>query len=201
MAVSLVSTGVQFPDSTIQTTAAGASAMNLISTTTASGASTVDLALTGGYTNYTIMGAQVRGNGFGGSIGIAYTTNNFSSVSTWQSVLANGYTPGGPSGTYFTNNNDVTWIFGQSLSVPYANSTMGASFTVTIYNPASSTLNKQMFGQMGGRAALDFYNCGVSVQGVAYNFADSLIAPINGLRIYLGNSKVVSGLFKLYGIS
>jgi hypothetical protein len=78
---------------------------------------------------------------------------------------------------------------------------MGASFTVTIYNPASSTLNKQMFGQMGGRAALDYYNCGVSVQGVAYNFADSIIAPVNGLRLYLNNSKLISGLFKLYGIS
>lgn len=62
MAVSLVSTGVQFPDSTIQTTAASASPMVLLTTTTASGATSYDLftsSFSNTYTQY-LMTYQIN---------------------------------------------------------------------------------------------------------------------------------------------
>jgi hypothetical protein len=66
MATSLVSTGVQFPDATIQTTAAGASPMVLLTTTTASGATSYNLftsSFSNTYTQYKIIYTIIKTTG------------------------------------------------------------------------------------------------------------------------------------------
>ena len=63
MPTSLVSTGVQFPDSTIQTTAAGASTMTLVATATSTSGTTLTFTgLTSSYKKYIIYFNNVRNN-------------------------------------------------------------------------------------------------------------------------------------------
>ena len=100
MAVSLVSTGVQFPDSTIQTTAASASPVTLVQSINFSGQSTFSFALDfatypGGYE---LIWCNVAGSNNGAASVIEYSTNNgssysaFSSTSTTVKLNASTYT-------------------------------------------------------------------------------------------------------------
>lgn len=120
MAVSLVSTGVQFPDSTIQTTAASASPMVLLTTTTASGATSYNLftsSFSNTYTQYKILYTIIK------TTGSDINYNRFRLILDGSQVTT-GNVYGGVN-TTFNGLNTATFTYASSGSgtadIPYAN--------------------------------------------------------------------------------
>lgn len=202
MATSLVSTGVQFPDSTIQTTAASPSSSSLLSTVTASGASTVDIAVPNGYSNYQLVGYNIYSNGTYGNINIAYTPDSFSTIKTWWGQLNFGYSTTGYGAS--TTGSNVNYIFGNQAHAPdigVYSYYPGFAFSATLYNPKSTTQPKNMHGIMNGWGfwGASYTGWGVTTGSLLSTGTDGN-AAINGLRVYLGNSRLIYGTFKLYGV-
>lgn len=192
MAVSLVSTGVQFPDSTIQTTAASASAVTLISTTNASAATTVDIPITGSYSTYKLVISNVRPSSQA-YLRFKYTTDNFSTVNDFNVGSGFGFTFG-----YGT----VNWDGNNQLhqgEIQSSNTSMG--FELTLYGFNSSSLRKTLFNNASGITTIGGYSRPLVAFSSAVGY-DSTIA-FNGLRFYMYYSGTITttGTFKLYGYS
>jgi hypothetical protein len=191
MAVSLISTGVQFPDSSIQTTAAGASGMVLISTTSTTSAAQVDIPLTGSYAFYTILGSNIRGVSVNDYVQYVYTTNNFSTTSNFSFGQGIAWITGlGPTGWDSKNLLSVYQIdSGQAGLI--LNMTLGNSPTV------SNSLNKSVVFTSSG--SLRYGGSRVDYSGTGGGEGTGGSA-INGIRFYLFGSNM-RGTFKLYGMN
>lgn len=201
MATSLVSTGVQFPDSTIQTTAATASPpspLTLISTTTADAVTTVDIPITGSYAFYDLVVISYRANSAGAYIQFKYTQDNFATFPTWAGTTAYG---GSLQGVYFVNTQSSYNVFGTAMSPQNTGNpafNVGMSFRTTCYNFNSSTRHKMISSNLTGRADVVGYIGAVHVTAGAHTIGDQ-VAPVNGIRINAGNGVAISCIVKLYG--
>lgn len=192
MAVSLISTGVQFPDSTIQTTASGASGLNLVTTVTASGAATADVenAMTA-YDRYVITFDGVTSSVAPGSlyatlkIGGTYRTDAFY---YWV------------GGQFYSGTSSTTYIRahpGSSMTLVQNQFDTGASNNVSGYiylSTPSSATHKRVWGQLaytfqGGGGFRD------TVFGGQYENIPS--STLTGVRFYTDGT--ITGTFRLYG--
>ena len=203
MAVSLVSTGVQFPDSTIQTTAAagGASVLTLISTTVLPGSATT-LTITTGisttYTKYKIVFQGFRGTNdnppqmrfyAGGSID---TTSNYGSC---------GYIQVGA-----TNTASNTTAFGAMLPASAAQIFTGFSGKPgalylevdidTIFNNSSDGFQIKAISRF---SVSTFNSTRSGVMGMAYNGSSGNNAAVTGINIF--NMGTLNGTVSIYGVT
>lgn len=193
MAVSLVSTGVQFPDASIQTTAAGASAVTLISTLTTTGTTTVDIALTGSYKNYKIVGSNVFPSDSAQAVIQFYSTyDNFATVQEFNIGAGAGYAVFNSFNTFIGYNRIIA---GNALQ----SGNGGVCFEMTLYNPKSTNRHKQMTCISGGITAIGAYTGATTGQSTATKYGTT--DQINGIRFYMYYSGTIStaGTFSLYG--
>lgn len=196
MAVSLVSTGVQFPDSTIQTTAAGASGLTLISTTTASG-SPSQVNITSGfsstYNDYLIIFENVRLTGVSSSGGLMriYIGGSVKTSSDYafqqvvaQSAVGINRVAGIDSVYSFVDIFDTVGIGSGQLLLTNTNA------TDNLY-----TGNYQFFATNPSASGGNNFSLG--------SFGNSISGPITGIRFYWasGSATFLSGTFKLYGLA
>jgi hypothetical protein len=192
MPTSLVSTGVQFPDSTIQTTAASAGTSTLITTVTATASATVNLAFSGSYYAIQIIGTDIYPLSSSRNIEIRYTTNNFSTVNFWSQGQSESYVTGigdtAIGATQFTN---------QYLYIP-SNEYPGVMVDFMMYMPSSTTAVKSMVGTIACVYEQGGYPKNWSGQYIGYT--PSLFTAINGIQFKptAGNMR---GTFKVYGLS
>jgi hypothetical protein len=194
MAVSLVSTGVQFPDATIQTTAVSPAGVVLISNTTATNSATVDLTFTGSYTNYQLIMSQVRSvTGTAAVPQLAISTNSFSSLQTWGGG-------GGWGNLAGSSNGWVSWDTTGGYSFTFTNADYNRDPGVVanlIFPNAKAALYKSCTGTLGARLGYQGYDR----QMVGANFSawtTSTTAAITGVRIYMTSGNI-KGVFSLYG--
>jgi hypothetical protein len=192
MAVSLVSTGIQFPDSTIQTTAATGSSPKwiFISNSAASGGTAVEIQLSSSYLVYKIFytGFYTNSNGalecqFSADSGASYYTTGYQ----WGTIGGNPVTAQSTSGqasgricegNINSGNQPSTGVYGE----------------LTIYPGNSTDFNRPTLGGFsvpfnGGRVP---FFAGVTL---ATN------TTINRIKFIMNTSVGMFGNFSLYGIS
>lgn len=193
MAVSLVSTGVQFPDSTIQTTAAGASAMVKIQTQTFSGSSGVDFTsgLTSTYKNYMFVLTNLQLGTPNGDFRMNFSSNGGSTyavgidyIYTSQNVNTNAWS----YTQYNTNSPGYAIVAGQL----YTDGTTALSGTILLGDPSGTSLRKYATCNFSGRNGT-----GIPVPYLAAVQANTTSA-INAIR-FTGTGNI-SGTIILYGL-
>lgn len=175
-----------------------AGATTLIATYTPSNASTVDIAITGSYSSYQIIGTNITASGSSATVLAYYTTNNFSSVSQWQGgigTIKNSASAGGP--TYFDGSQ---YLCGSANSITYTGGAVAGIMVNVLYSNLTGSNLKLVVGSFGGMMADGSGYNGYAVGNVS-QMTTSITTAINGIRFYLGNSRLISGTFKLYGIS
>lgn len=194
MSVSLVSTGVQFPDSTIQTTAAGASGLTLISTTTSAGGSgTFDITtgFSSTYDDYIIIGENITLGGRSSDTQYlrVYTNGTLQTGYAYNYVNLFGI---GSASTFRSYNTQVATF------VDFYDTSVG-SFQLTLTNTNSTSGKTQgiaLFGCNDGTTL-----SGVNVSVVTFN--NTSTNALTGIRLFWGTG---SGTFnsgavlKLYGV-
>ena len=186
MAVSLVSTGIQFPDSTIQTTAAtagAAGAMVFISNTTASAAANVDITgFDSTYNTYVIECAN-----FSTNTSIVLAARFFAS----GSIHSGNYVTNGVSTTSTTGSNGTYMepCFDRNFS-----GGISAPFRITIQRNPDNTKHQAVFD-------VSFNNSGTYSGARTVGMNETSIT-LSGIRFYdrYSFTSSLSGTFKLYGI-
>lgn len=192
MAVSLVSTGIQFPDSTIQTTAAGGSAMVFITSATASNSSTLDIenAMTA-YGMYVIIATGLNMSNTGYLQAQLKISGSYQTGTTYYWVTNRAQSPATPqtgSGIDFIRLSD-----GNSLP---SNTSYGMMLTMYLPNPSSSqykTTSSVLSGFDANLTAIDFYNGAGGFRGST--------GALTGVRFFCNNARTFNGVFRLYGIA
>ena len=194
MAVSLVSTGVQFPDATIQTTAVSPAGVVLISNTTATNSATVDLTFTGSYTNYLLVMSQVRPISSSAAVPqLGFSTNSFTSLTPWTQGGGWGVLPGSSSGW-------VSWDTsgGYTFAFPNASYNQDPGVVASFMFPnAKGTGYKSATGTLGSRVYYNSYDR-IFFGGNWSVWTTSTTAAITGVRIYMTTGNI-KGVFSLYG--
>ena len=192
MAVSLVSTGIQFPDSTIQTTAATAGAapgMVLISSTNATASSTISAlsAFSSTYDNYLIIGD-----------GLSPASNAILQmrVAVAGSVVTSSYKWTVSNAT--SMDSDSWWnVFYTTL---LSSSTNGCSFAMYLYDVNSTTRYKTMNSvALGYRSSSSTWQ-GSTIYGVFDNSGST--AALTGIQLGFfstGVNFLAQGNVKIYG--
>ena len=190
MATSLVSTGVQFPDSTIQTTAAGASGLTLLSTVTASGASQADF--TGlsptAYMYYQLIGKNILPS-TQMTLELLVSTNNGSSFVT------TGYS------NYFGGFGTSSYDGGRQLSAAVIaiagihNTSWRGNIVINLFPNASGgyfSMNALNFG------TADYFS--TITGGITGGGNNASTTAVNAVRLR-PSTGTFSGTFKLYGVA
>ena len=194
MAVSLISTGVQFPDATIQTTAAGASGLVYVSQVVASNSSTVDFTGLTAYDNYLVI---------------------FSKVFPDTPSIINFYmrTSTNNGSTYASTNYKWTLDLGNAV----INQTTGVADATNIWlspdNMNASVPSSQISGQvtlnLKNGTSYDFFAWGQSTEindnpnfriAASYSYRAETSAT-NAIRFRFSSGNITSGTFRLYGIA
>jgi hypothetical protein len=189
MATSLVSTGVQFPDSSIQTTAAGAGgAWVFLSTVTATGASTADIESTfdSTYDTYCIIANDVSlstGSILNArlKIGGTYETSNY--------AFATNVTSGS---SYSGSTGGSTSSIEIATNINKAFSAANVFFTMTVYSPTLSLRKIVTWSGAHGSNAQ-----GNTASGVAQQTTQN---TLTGVRFLSVSGGTITGTFRLYGI-
>lgn len=192
MAVSLVSTGVQFPDSTIQTTAAGASgSLVYLSSVTASSSATVDLETTFNSTydqylitisavlpatNAVFFGVQFKQGG-------SYRTANYRYHTGYLRTTTEAYAA----------------MQSSSASSILLGPDMGNSF-VSNYHLVISTPTVADMPRIFGHGSSWFTVNGIIVQDLVGGYQADTSGAIQGVRFLMSSGNIASGVFRLYGI-
>jgi len=206
MAVSLVSTGVQFPDNTIQTTAAGGSSSPwvYISTTTASNAASI--ALTSGidatYNTYMVVIDYLYG------------------AATDQDLLFKIYYNGSLQNlnyyfsTYGQRNNTGSGFYDNGVNVSrtqmngngplYMQGSRNDSIrgTLMLYNPASSGTTTYKAFEWNLMAPIYISSANAGTLGWVKGWGQNLSAnnlPLTGFQFYASSNNIY-GQFHLYGL-
>jgi hypothetical protein len=178
MPTSLVSTGVQFPDSTIQTTAAGASAIAVVQTVTAnntSGTLSLPSCFTSTYTRYIVQCSRlVMPSNFVG-VTLNFTNNN---GSTFQGMV------GGYTGQITGGNNAGVGA-------------LGMNFSLIVSNPRDTTAPvvvglTQLYYPEGNQPGESYSN------GATFRTSTN---GTTGFRLVLSGGNWVSGQIKVWGLT
>lgn len=204
MAVSLVSTGVQFPDSSIQTTAASASSMTLISTTTSTSGSTVTFTgMTSAYRSYMISVTNLRisytpvGTGGVRGINMRLSNTNGSSYATTGYLYCDGTTfnisgsGSAQADTNFASNN----LTGSNVNAE-----------IIIYNPGVAVSGTWMIYGVTTYSAPPGYGNSetrkILTAGAMVTAGGAGYSSINAVQFYPdGAYTFTSGTWKLYGVA
>lgn len=194
MATSLVSTGVQFPDSTIQTTAAGASALKLLSTVTASSSSTVELETGIGstYDFYLITVSNVTTDA-NGIFKARLKVDGSYNTSAYYGSANGGYSGGG---NYALAMGGDPALY---TAISYISSTSGSTLSGEFWfsNPTSTSVYKTTNWVFSG---LDATSPSAWTTQGAGGYMGSTSA-LTGVRFYFTTGSIVTGTFRLYGFS
>jgi hypothetical protein len=192
MAVSLVSTGVQFPDSTIQTTAAGGSgALIFLSSATASSSATVDLETTfnSTYDQYLITISA-----------LLPATNNVD----FQAQFKQGgsyRTAGYKFHTAYLRSTDSAYnaVVGESASqirlAPNMSSSFVSNYQFIVASPTVADMPR-----IYGDGTSFFASNGTIARNLTMGFQADTSGAIQGVRFKMSSGNVASGVFRLYGI-
>jgi hypothetical protein len=194
MAVTLGSTGVTFPDATIQTTAASASPWVFITSVTASNSATVDIENAMTDFGVYVITANTVVPGTGGNVFYMRVKSNGSYQSTGY-FGSNQYSSNNSSFTFsnFNNSNQMD-IVAQNQQIAADSALANFSGQFYIYNPSSTKakLMNSTFIQMNPatNTAMPAYMTG----------AYSASTTVTGIRFYFSTGNVSVGTFRLYGI-
>lgn len=198
MPTSLVSTGVQFPDSTIQTTAASPAGLVLISSVTPTAATTVSFNFSGSYDNYYISISGVKPNTtqtFKSRVSIGGTLQTSSIYNTLEGV------PVINASTAAASRNEIP-------------TQMGSQVGVTAGLPAEYAMSANIFilGVNSGQSK--YFDADVSMyysggSGDAWyasksNASIQTTSALSGITFYWGSGSInfaAQGKIKLYGYS
>jgi len=194
MPTSLVSTGVQFPDSTIQTTAATASSppgLVLISSVSPAAASTLSAlnVFSSTYDNYFIIGMGLTPASGSATISMRYAVGG--------SVVTTPYFfTGGSNAPQAGMNSDTKYDLTPQSGSQIYNS---ASFRINIYNVNSTVTKKQMDGM-----ALYFNSGGNNNASFMFAGTFGIFNPISvpsGVQFFFdgGQNFREQGSLKIYG--
>ena len=177
-------------------TVAGAG-MVLLSTVTASNSSTVDIETTfdSTYASYMLIASNLRSSSDGGilrgrmKIGGSYiTTETYNFHMNRSSSGSHNYLG---TGTYNTPSIMLNDGIGNA-------STHSASFTMSIDDPANTTLYKKIHWE-GSRVVAGGAKHAGFTSGTAHSVSSA--NALTGLRFYIESANIVSGIFRLYGIA
>ena len=192
MAVSLVSTGVQFPDSTIQTTAAGGSgALIFLSSVTASNSATVDLETTfnSTYDQYliTISGMLPVQNNL--EFGARFKQNGSYVTAGYRYHQAQLRT------------NLATYSANQSTSYSYMllGANVSNSFVSNLHLIISTPTVADM-PRIFGHGTIFSASQGNMTQVIPVGYQADTSGAIQGVRFIMESGNITSGVFRLYGI-
>lgn len=199
MPTSLVSTGVQFPDNTTQTTAAAASGLTLLQTITASGSpSSVDLETGIGstYNFYLVTYTDVTPNTGSAFLRLQMKLDGTYRTSGYFVQGVGGYSSGSSALAYGAGNESGINL---TLSSVVTTAGQGAHGEVWFSNPTSTTAYKMM-NWAGGY--LDGSNL-VNLQGSSGQFTGGVgNTALTGVRFVFTSSRTfASGIFRLYGLA
>lgn len=196
MAVSLVSTGIQFPDSTIQTTAASASSMVKIQTQTFSGASSVTFSsgITSTYKSYLLIFTNIYSTtASNASLSFDISADGGSTwLTNWASGWASLNTTNAPNfyNSWSASRNSA-WMADQ-----WSNSSSSTlSGQLLIANPTGTGSYKQVSGYF-------VMNSGSGEPSPSFataNNKNAVSSVINAFRVY--GSGTITGTLSLYGIT
>lgn len=199
MAVSLVSTGVQFPDSTIQTTAAGASAFTLVATKTANGSSS-SLSWTGlsGSNQYFFVLNNLLFSAsdtlvvtFGTGSGPTYISSGYSYLASGNNTVPAFQVVGTISYRADILMNNVTYSWGTLIPVSW-------SGTITGLTAGTPHITWQGVGcnSAQGASYIEY------TTGGGYNSNDSASTPITAIKFEkFSGGTISSGTASLYKLT
>jgi len=191
---SLVTTGVQFPDTTIQTTAAQLPAMVYLSTFTASSSSTIDVehAFDSTYSTYVVIVSGVYPSNSAASFNLRLKIGGtYQTGSTYTGHLgeisnaSSGYLGFGYQGY-------AEMYLARSCSNDSAKT---ISQTIYIPNPSNTSEHK---GVYGSGISTDT-SSSIVTNSIGGKFTNSTSA-LTGLRFYFSAGTITGGTFRLYGI-
>lgn len=197
MSTILSSTGVTFPDATVQTTAASASPFVLVYSTNAlSGyyATADSTVITSTYNNYFILlQGTINYSNYGGMY------FDMANAGGWSSS-GYGYMVGGYNGTWYTASGSSS---GRMTSGP----TSGSSYLTSYYpvciecylynvNDTTSGAYKQMSFKIGSSTGNDWSS---TMVGGCFN-SNLASSAVRGIRFYNGSVPWGNGFMRVYGI-
>ena len=202
MAVSLISTGVQFPDSTIQTTAAGgAPGLVKISTATGNGTTTsvnVD-GITSTYTTYLLVFEGIYFDA-GGSYNPAVRYRVSGSTDT-NSVYGEGYAQivnGAISGGGIGSLTSIALINSFPNNTGFANSCFGFAYISTYLNASGTNYIIRFVGSIGSFTAGN-NNVYPNIVHGTYQGSSGLAGTVTGVNF--GSNSNIYGKVTLYGLT
>lgn len=186
MPTSLVSTGVQFPDSTIQTTAASASGIVLLESVTVSAATTATLtSFSTTYRNYLVFCMNLVNNGFLTS----YVVARFD--------FGSGYTGINTAASMYTSGSSVSAIGGGTPLI--LNGYAGVPNTADYGSTTVMHLVGRGEGNIGIHWSNSTTNSGSSFTTTKGTASAISATSITGLRFELGNGATFNCTLKLFG--
>jgi hypothetical protein len=201
MAVSLISTGIQFPDSTIQTTAAGGgSGLTYISQVVASSSSTVSFTGLTAYDNYMVVFSKVIPSGSSVNLYMRTSVNNGSSYASTSYRWSITYTQSGNGsiGTRYSSSSspdaDFIRLSGNNMDVGSGYPCrISGSYTLNVKDASSNNFNIYGVGSM-----ID--ENGNTTNPVVGGTRTETSAT-NAVQFYFSSGSITSGTFRLYGIA
>ena len=193
MAVSLISTGVQFPDNSIQTTAAGASAMVLAATATASSSSEIVFNnLSSSYRAYMLEYDSLYLSTANQNLLMTISTNNGSSYLTANYQRALVRNAGTLSGNY--SSGDSIFYIG-SLGGYSGTATNTGSGIIYMFAPNTSGQYSQYYMET---VTFDNSNTLEMLAGSMLNSGST--SAVNAVRLKSSSGNIAAGNFRLYGL-
>lgn len=202
MAVSLVSTGVQFPDSTIQTTAAGGTPglVRLNTQTIAGSGTSVSLdSISGTYTNYLFMYEAVYMDSGGSYVPnirfrVSGSTDTNSCYGVGYAQIVGGAISGGGTGSL----NNIGLVNSFPSNTSYASSCSGFAYISTRLNAAGTNYIIRIITSTGNFTAGNNTVYPNIVHGT-YQGSSGLSGTVTGVN-FNSNSNIY-GKFTLYGLT
>jgi hypothetical protein len=195
MPTSLVSTGVQFPDSTIQTTAATAGAdpgMVLISSTNATAVTTIDINFSASYNNYIIVSQGLQPSSVNQTMYIRFFVGGV--IQTGTVYGRNSGTNVVGAGQDFLSSAFIAVNAAGNTSPASAEPSRGMNFFINMHGVNNSQY-KYLYGNTSA-------NLGSSLSGQLFAGSYNGTSALTGIRFYWsgGDTFAAQGSIKLYGL-
>ena len=183
--------GVQFPDGTIQSTAATGSTRVLLNTLTASGSSTLQdtTSITSAYPDYEIVFENLVPATTGATCLVQlYVTGALQTTGYLTGLV--GWNSGGTTGSSASNSG----IFCSYPNDTYAGSA-GISGTLKIYNANNTSVPKNIIGTFSHA-----YTASENVGIIDNGYWNGGNGTITGISVAISSGLISSGAIKIYGL-